>query len=152
MRRLPGGAAQGYWMFALWNAVFGIGVVVLDAIVGGGGALFTLFSLASLLPSLAVSARRLHDTNRCGWWILISFVPFTLPSCKSALSDTTIPRQDTERACNSISQSCMAKPPTRPVLLQSHPRLILQIGLPTFRQTRRSCASAVDPISSVRSF
>lgn len=65
-----------YWMFVLWNAVFGIGVVVLDAIVGGCGALFTLFSLASLLPSLAVSARRLHDTDRCGWWILISFVPF----------------------------------------------------------------------------
>ena len=65
-----------YWMFVLWNAVFGIGVVVLDAIVGGGGALFTLFSLASLLPSLAVCVRRLHDTDRCGWWILISFVPF----------------------------------------------------------------------------
>lgn len=64
-------------MFVLWNAVFGIGVGFLDAIVGGGGMLFsTLFSLASLFPLLAVSVRRLHDTDRCGWWILVSFIPF----------------------------------------------------------------------------
>ena len=33
-------------------------------------------SLAVLLPSIAVCIRRLHDTNRSGWWILISLVPF----------------------------------------------------------------------------
>ena len=65
-----------YWLFVLWNAVFGIGVGFLDAIVGGGGILLNLFLLASLLPWWAVNVRRLHDTNRCGWWILISFVPF----------------------------------------------------------------------------
>ena len=35
----------------------------------------TVFSLATLLPSLAVTARRLHDINRSGWWQLIGLVP-----------------------------------------------------------------------------
>jgi uncharacterized membrane protein YhaH (DUF805 family) len=34
-----------------------------------------LFGLATLLPGLAVSVRRLHDTNRSGWWILLWFIP-----------------------------------------------------------------------------
>ena len=35
----------------------------------------SLYSLAVLVPSLAVSVRRLHDTGRSGWWILICLVP-----------------------------------------------------------------------------
>jgi uncharacterized membrane protein YhaH (DUF805 family) len=34
-----------------------------------------VFALATSLPSLAVTARRLHDTNRSGWWQLLYFVP-----------------------------------------------------------------------------
>jgi uncharacterized membrane protein YhaH (DUF805 family) len=34
-----------------------------------------IYQLAVLLPALAVSVRRLHDTGRSGWWLLISFVP-----------------------------------------------------------------------------
>ena len=34
-----------------------------------------VFSLATLLPSIAAAARRLHDTNRSGWWQLIAIVP-----------------------------------------------------------------------------
>ncbi|GAA4409577.1 DUF805 domain-containing protein [Quisquiliibacterium transsilvanicum] len=34
-----------------------------------------LFVLAMLLPSLAVSVRRLHDIGRSGWWLLVSFIP-----------------------------------------------------------------------------
>ena len=37
---------------------------------------FFLMMLALLIPSLAVSIRRLHDTNRSGWWILIGLIPF----------------------------------------------------------------------------
>jgi hypothetical protein len=37
---------------------------------------YTLFSLATLLPMVAVGARRLHDTNRSGWWQLLALVPF----------------------------------------------------------------------------
>ena len=35
-----------------------------------------LFSLPLVLPTIAVTVRRLHDTNRSGWWYLISLVPF----------------------------------------------------------------------------
>lgn len=42
-----------------------IGTLFLQALVG----------LALLLPSLAVSVRRLHDTGRSGWWLLIALVP-----------------------------------------------------------------------------
>jgi uncharacterized membrane protein YhaH (DUF805 family) len=70
-----------YWMFALINVVITIILVILDTMIGtlgeaGFGLLSGLYSLAVLLPSLAVSVRRLHDTNRSGWWVLISLVPF----------------------------------------------------------------------------
>ena len=35
-----------------------------------------LFYLAILIPSIAVAIRRLHDTNRSGWWLLIALIPF----------------------------------------------------------------------------
>ena len=41
----------------------------------GAGLLSTIFSLAILIPSIAVSVRRLHDIDRTGWWVLISLVP-----------------------------------------------------------------------------
>lgn len=37
--------------------------------------LYGLFSLAVLLPSLAVGARRLHDTDRSAWFLLLCFIP-----------------------------------------------------------------------------
>jgi uncharacterized membrane protein YhaH (DUF805 family) len=41
----------------------------------GGSLLANIWSLATLLPSLAVGARRLHDIDRTGWWQLIWFIP-----------------------------------------------------------------------------
>jgi uncharacterized membrane protein YhaH (DUF805 family) len=43
--------------------------------VAGMGVLRGVYSLAVLIPSLAVSVRRLHDTDRSGWWLLISLIP-----------------------------------------------------------------------------
>lgn len=40
-----------------------------------GGPLMGLFALATLIPSLAVGVRRLHDTDRSGWWLLIGLIP-----------------------------------------------------------------------------
>lgn len=57
-------------MFALW--VFGISVI-LDFV--GPDILGGLFSLAVLLPSLGLGARRLHDVNLSGWWQLIGIIP-----------------------------------------------------------------------------
>ena len=70
-----------YWMFFLINLLIGIVLGIADAalarVVGQRGfAIFgPLYSLAVLIPSLAVGVRRLHDTGRSGWWLLISFVP-----------------------------------------------------------------------------
>jgi uncharacterized membrane protein YhaH (DUF805 family) len=66
---------QEFWMFVLFNAIIMIGLTVIETVVGGPGILGTLYSLAVLVPSLAVGARRLHDTDRSGWWQLIGFVP-----------------------------------------------------------------------------
>ena len=60
-----------FWWFYLFGALVGIVASVLDPT----GVIYGLAALALLLPSLAVSARRLHDTNRSGWWFLIVFIP-----------------------------------------------------------------------------
>lgn len=51
------------------------GVTGLVSAEAGIGLLSGLYTLAVLIPSIAVSVRRLHDTNRSGWWLLISLVP-----------------------------------------------------------------------------
>jgi uncharacterized membrane protein YhaH (DUF805 family) len=58
-----------YWWFFLFNVIAG-------SILGQVGTVpSVIFTLAMLLPSLAVATRRLHDTDRSGWWQLICFVP-----------------------------------------------------------------------------
>lgn len=64
-----------FWTFCLVNFLIAIGISVVESILGSSGFLGMIYSLAVLLPSLAVSARRLHDTGRSGWWLLIGFIP-----------------------------------------------------------------------------
>ena len=64
-----------YWMFVLINLFIILGLGLLEALIGTGGVIGSLYSLAILIPSIAVSVRRLHDTGRSGWWILIGFIP-----------------------------------------------------------------------------
>ena len=63
-----------FWMFTLINIIVSIILACIDVFVGTA-ILGMIYSLAVLIPSLAVTARRLHDTDRTGWWILIGFVP-----------------------------------------------------------------------------
>ena len=42
---------------------------------GLGGIISLIFSLAIILPSIAVAVRRLHDTDKSGWWYLLVFIP-----------------------------------------------------------------------------
>lgn len=68
-----------FWWFALFSFLANIVVTVVEfAIFGYYGdfsPLSTLFSLAMIIPSFAVGARRLHDTGRSGWWQLIVLIP-----------------------------------------------------------------------------
>jgi uncharacterized membrane protein YhaH (DUF805 family) len=68
-----------YWMFVLFNIIISVVLSIIDRVIGnpemGLGILGTLYALAVLLPSLAVGARRLHDTGRSGWWLLIGLIP-----------------------------------------------------------------------------
>lgn len=63
-----------YWMFTLVNLVVSLVLYLADLFVTMG-LLSVLYSLAILVPSIAVTIRRLHDTNRSGWWFLLGFVP-----------------------------------------------------------------------------
>lgn len=63
-----------YWMFFLVNLIVYFALTAVDVALATGVLSF-LYSLAVLLPSLAVGARRLHDTGRTGWWLLIVLVP-----------------------------------------------------------------------------
>lgn len=65
-----------YWMFVLFNAIISAIIYAIEMLIGTIGIISMLYSLAVLLPSLAVTARRLHDIGKSGWWILIAFVPF----------------------------------------------------------------------------
>ena len=70
-----------FWMFTLFNVIATIITSIVDRVIGMGdwsaygGPLTVLYSLAVFLPSLAVTIRRFHDTNRSGWWILIGLIP-----------------------------------------------------------------------------
>ncbi len=64
-----------YWMFVLFNFIISAVLGILQYMADMGTLLTALYSLALFLPGLAVSFRRLHDTGRSGWWVLISFIP-----------------------------------------------------------------------------
>ena len=64
-----------YWMFFLFNIIIVFVLGFIEGLVGGQGIISTLYSLAVLIPGIAVSVRRLHDINRSGWWLLIGLVP-----------------------------------------------------------------------------
>ena len=63
-----------YWFFLLLNFLIGAILTTVD-VVAGTGVLGTLYMLGVLIPSIAVTVRRLHDTNHSGWWLFIGLVP-----------------------------------------------------------------------------
>jgi len=72
-----------FWMFFLFSTIISVFLAVIDEFMGWQfemdeeslGFLSTLYYLAVIVPYLAVIFRRLHDTERSGWWILIAFIP-----------------------------------------------------------------------------
>jgi uncharacterized membrane protein YhaH (DUF805 family) len=75
--RFDGRASRpAFWWWFLFSILVAVAVSAMDGTIFEESMLLTLFVWAVLiLPSLSVAIRRLHDTNRSGWWILISFIP-----------------------------------------------------------------------------
>ena len=69
-----------YWYWVLFIVLGAIVAVIIDEVLGMP-LIDPLFALATLLPSIAVAVRRLHDIDRSGWWLLLGFIPLVgLPS------------------------------------------------------------------------
>ena len=70
-----------FWLFTLFNAIFAIVAMILDNLLGlairdvGYGPIYILYILATLIPGLAVSVRRLHDIGKSGWYLLMGLLP-----------------------------------------------------------------------------
>ena len=70
-----------YWYFVLFNLIVAFVLALIDTLLGtttgvsSFGLLSGIYSLAVLIPTLAVMVRRLHDIDRTGWWLLINLVP-----------------------------------------------------------------------------
>ncbi len=69
-----------YWMFTLFSTIIALVLGFIEGIVGiapqtNQSILAGIYSLGVLIPGIAVSVRRLHDTGRSGWWVLIGLVP-----------------------------------------------------------------------------
>lgn len=73
-----------YWWYTLAILVVAIVLSIIESIlglskmVGPYGPLSAIFMLAVLVPGFAVTVRRLHDTNRSGWWILVAVIPYAI--------------------------------------------------------------------------
>lgn len=69
-----------YWYFVLYGWLISIGVSIVDALTfgigdDGMGLLGAIYSLVVFVPSLAVGVRRMHDTGRSGWTLLLGLIP-----------------------------------------------------------------------------
>jgi uncharacterized membrane protein YhaH (DUF805 family) len=69
-----------YWMFFLFNMIIFCVLSVIEDILRiapqtNGSVLASIYALGILIPGIAVGVRRLHDTNRSGWWLLLALVP-----------------------------------------------------------------------------
>jgi uncharacterized membrane protein YhaH (DUF805 family) len=74
-----------YWYFMLFNIIATIVLAFSDTLLGtfdpetGVGFLGLIYALGVMLPGIGVTIRRLHDTNRTGWWLLLILIPLIGP-------------------------------------------------------------------------
>ena len=73
-------ARSEYWYWVLFIVLLSIVALLIDLTVFGFNTtgvnpISVIVSLATLLPNLAVSIRRLHDIDRVGWWVLLALIP-----------------------------------------------------------------------------
>ncbi|MEM6344484.1 MAG: DUF805 domain-containing protein [Bacteroidota bacterium] len=70
-----------YWMYILFHLLILLALAFSSSLAEGvmginvGAMVIMIYALGTVIPTLAVMVRRLHDTNRSGWWFMIRFVP-----------------------------------------------------------------------------
>lgn len=64
-----------YWFFTLVQFIILVITQIIDAILSTDFVFYAIAALALFIPSLAAAVRRLHDTDRSGWWLLIALIP-----------------------------------------------------------------------------
>ena len=64
-----------YWMFVLFNAIMSVILQIIDGALMTGGVLCGIYYLVAFIPSTAVLARRLHDIDKSGWFMLVCLIP-----------------------------------------------------------------------------
>ncbi|WP_010249915.1 DUF805 domain-containing protein [Myroides injenensis] len=62
-----------FWMFTLFSTIISIVLGWVDSLIFGQQILYYLYSALVLLPVISLWVRRLHDTNKSGWWLLLAF-------------------------------------------------------------------------------
>ncbi len=74
---IPQGRASRaeYWWFVLANLVVGIVIAILTRVSGIFVIVNILYTLAIIVPGLMIAIRRMHDTNKSGWFLLIGIIP-----------------------------------------------------------------------------
>lgn len=97
---------QEYWMFVLINFLIAFGLGSIEGLVGLPMVLSLVYGLAVLIPGLAVLVRRLHDTGRSGWWVLILLVP--LVGAVVILIFAVLPSESTDNSFGPIPQGAPA--------------------------------------------
>lgn len=70
-----------YWYFVLFNIIFSLPFEIINGLLKNTIAT-SIYSLALLVPGIAVSVRRMHDINKSGWWYLIPFYDIIL-ACRN---------------------------------------------------------------------
>ena len=98
-----------YWWFTLFTVIVYTITSIIDAVIGTS-IVTALVSLALLLPGLGVTVRRLHDTGRTGWWVLIALVPLA-----GAIVLLVFEVQDSEPGTNAYGPSPKADDVYEPV-------------------------------------
>ncbi|MDR1730452.1 MAG: DUF805 domain-containing protein [Prevotellaceae bacterium] len=65
-----------FWMFTLFYCIFNVVAGIIDGLLGFRVGIFGgILALGLLIPSLAVSVRRLHDIGKSGWWLFLLLIP-----------------------------------------------------------------------------
>lgn len=91
-----------YWMFVLLNFIISIAIGLVESAIGFGDMTFLsfLYSIAVIVPNLSIASRRLHDTGRSAWWILLALIPLV-----GAIVLTVLLIFDSEKGSNKYGEN-----------------------------------------------